>query len=528
MTRPPLAPILRRVCSIDALFGAIATAFGLASIAYPFGRDQSLFFYAAREWVERGQVLYRDVWDHKPPVIYFIHMLIIAVLGEHEWGIRVVELVVAVPATAWVAARLATPRGQPIAPGTFGAAWLGAAIFQYGYLTYWDTGQCEIWYALFAVSGMTAILRRERQPYLVGGALAGLALFTKPPAMSFVLLCLVAMVVRVHADRGKVRELARAARAFALAGCAVAAAILGLMTALHAVRPMMDILVGANRTYLTDEAGVSGVGDILSRAGVAFSLFRPFSSTFVLIVGMTAFLGYTRRDPRLGTRYAWALLLALATLASVVMQLKFYPYHWGPAIAPAALFFALLWEDCALAARSQARWVAPMALLVFASCFFLLSGHPAELWYANVRDTLEYERHRIDRAAFASSFDIPGFYSESEAELVASWLRERTCSKDTVVVRGFEPEIYALSGLHFTGRFFWTTFLTNSRRRYHRDELLAEDRAEMVRHPPRYAVALGSTDTAIDSAGWFEELGYVRRVDIGRFVVLERAGANIH
>jgi hypothetical protein len=523
--RRPLASIVRRVRSVDALFGTLATAFGLFSIAYPFGRDQGLFFYAAREWLERGQVLYRDVFDHKPPVIYFLHILTIAVLGQHEWGIRVVELVLAVPATGWVAARLATPRGEPIPEGTFGAAWLGAAIFQYGYLTYWDTAQCEIWYALFAVGGMTALLRGERHRYLVGGALAALSLFTKPPALPFVCLCVLALTLRVRSDRGTLRDLARATASFALGGIGVAAAILALMTALHAVHPMMDILVVANGTYLAHETGVRGVWDVAARTIDAFTLLRPFSSELAVIAGLTAFLGFAHRDPRLASRYAWPIALVLATFASVAMQLKFYFYHWGPAIAPAALFFAVLWDDCARTVRLRAAWLAPTVLLVFAAGSFLFSGDPAERWFARVRDTLKYETHRMDRAEFASRFDIPGFYSESDAELVASWLRARTSPEDTVIVRGFEPEIYALSGRHFTGRFFWSTFLTGSGRMYRRDQLLAEDRAEIERHPPRYAVALRFMDSGVDSPTWFEALGYTRRVDIGGFAILERPAA---
>ena len=46
----PLTAAAARLRSADTLFGAVATVFGLPSLAYPFGRDQGLFFYAAREW----------------------------------------------------------------------------------------------------------------------------------------------------------------------------------------------------------------------------------------------------------------------------------------------------------------------------------------------------------------------------------------------------------------------------------------------------------------------------------------------
>jgi hypothetical protein len=90
-------------------------------------------------------------------------------------------------------------------------------------------------------------------------------------------------------------------------------------------------------------------------------------------------------------------------------------------------------------------------------------------------------------------------------------------------VRGFEPEIYAISGRHYSGRFFWTTFLTAPTRAYKREQWLAEDLAELRRRPPRYAVTQSFQQSGLDSPLWFEQLGYSRRAEIGVFTVLERA-----
>src|SRR6202034_1353402 len=114
--------------------------------------------------------LYRDLLDHKPPFIYWIYMLAISLFGQNAWGIRLLELLVGVPVTAWIAARLAAARG-PIAPGIFGAAWLGAGLAYFGYLSFWDGAQCEIWCTLFATGGLAAVLHARRE--WVGCAVAG-------------------------------------------------------------------------------------------------------------------------------------------------------------------------------------------------------------------------------------------------------------------------------------------------------------------------------------------------------------------
>ena len=45
----------------------------IASVAEPLGIDQSLWASAVRG-MSRGQLLYRDVWEQRPPGIYLIYL----------------------------------------------------------------------------------------------------------------------------------------------------------------------------------------------------------------------------------------------------------------------------------------------------------------------------------------------------------------------------------------------------------------------------------------------------------------------
>ncbi len=62
------------------------------TLFYPFGRDQGLYFYIAREWAARGALPYRDSFDQKPPGIYCIYGLANWLSGNAQWGIRALEL----------------------------------------------------------------------------------------------------------------------------------------------------------------------------------------------------------------------------------------------------------------------------------------------------------------------------------------------------------------------------------------------------------------------------------------------------
>src|SRR5579862_8416781 len=47
----------------------------------PFTENEGMFTCAAQEMVDFGSKLYRDVWDHKPPVL-FVHAVLIRELSQ--------------------------------------------------------------------------------------------------------------------------------------------------------------------------------------------------------------------------------------------------------------------------------------------------------------------------------------------------------------------------------------------------------------------------------------------------------------
>ena len=58
-------------CSLLAV-AAIGAALLAPTLTYPFGRDQGVFA-AAADIIERGGVPYRDIWDVKPPGIFYLY-----------------------------------------------------------------------------------------------------------------------------------------------------------------------------------------------------------------------------------------------------------------------------------------------------------------------------------------------------------------------------------------------------------------------------------------------------------------------
>jgi 4-amino-4-deoxy-L-arabinose transferase-like glycosyltransferase len=64
-------------------------------------RDSGIFLYVGSRLL-KGDVLYRDVWDHKPPVVFLINAAGLLVSGGSIWGVWILE-VIAVLASVWMA-----------------------------------------------------------------------------------------------------------------------------------------------------------------------------------------------------------------------------------------------------------------------------------------------------------------------------------------------------------------------------------------------------------------------------------------
>lgn len=56
------------------------------------GRDSGVFLYMG--WrILHGELPYRDIWDHKPPVVFYINALGLAIVNHSRWGIWFIEFV---------------------------------------------------------------------------------------------------------------------------------------------------------------------------------------------------------------------------------------------------------------------------------------------------------------------------------------------------------------------------------------------------------------------------------------------------
>ena len=82
-----------------ALLVAAAFLLRLPAISEPLGIDQGLWASGARA-LSRGQVLYQDFWDHKPPGIFLTYLAVFNVFGWRASSVAWTDLLAALAVTA--------------------------------------------------------------------------------------------------------------------------------------------------------------------------------------------------------------------------------------------------------------------------------------------------------------------------------------------------------------------------------------------------------------------------------------------
>lgn len=508
---------------IDAALALLAMAMGAASLTYPFSRDQGLFYYVGREWAEHGTLPYRDALEQKTPLIYAVHALLVFLTGENTWAIRAAELL-AVVLIGFLAAEAARgDRPEPRAPGTVGAAMLGVSACYYGYFSFEDTANCEIWCVLLILGSMVAVtrVRHERLACALGGVLFGLALLGKPPSLCFAPFVLYRLVERVRTGGGS-RSLVLQGITFFTA----AAAFVGVIVALYfaargGLEAMIDVIFRAN-AYCTAREHLP-YSEIWHFTSVRIGWFLPVAHIVVIASAIAVFRGWRRRDHVLVKRYGRVLLLVVAAYASVFMQLKFHPYHYALMLVGFGIFYATAYED--LARMATKVWAKRALPFVYAGVTLTITVLmvPPDVWRDHVVNAVRYAAEGRSLRELHATFKSTATHVDIEgSESAGLYILGHSVPSDTIVVRGYEPQVYASAKRHYAGRFFWSPWLTLPSREYKRAEWLASDLDSFTRSQPRFAVAYDGPVAELDSAAWFEARGYLRREKFGAFVVLER------
>ncbi len=431
----------------------VAAVWVVMSLTYPFGWDQGLFAWVGGVIVQGG-LPYRDAWDFKGPLVYYVYALAQALFGIHLWSIRILDALLLMAATRaiWQAASALTDGAT--------AGWT-ALIFVLWYAShsFWHTAQPDGWAAMLLIISLGPLFRSPGAAgtgqLIATGLAIGSATLYKPLYAAFVLLPVLHVLLTTR--RGRIAAVAAIAGGWLLPIVTTAAWFaahdsLGELVAVH-------LRYAAAYVSLSPENPLRGLVEyLLSSRVIAVAL------PLVLYGGVV--LWRTERRPATILLTTWSALV----VAFVVFQNRFYAYHWLPILPAAALLGAVGLHVLAQRQRTLAGIICTV-ILTHALAPVVLEEVRFAAWRAGL----------IDRSAYYDGYGEPG-----DDRRAVWWLRER--GPGPVFIFGWHSSVAWLSERPTVSRFGYSLPLMMGEGLPRRSQYRAEALAALAARPPRYII----------------------------------------
>jgi hypothetical protein len=454
----------------------------LQILVFSFGRDQGIYALVGAGILE-GKIPYRDLWDFKPPGIFFVYALAQGIFGKSMLAPRLVEVAALLGIVA-CSARLAQTFFGNRTVGYLGGA---VAAIVHVQLDFWHTGQPETFGGIFTFLGLilaTSEGQRKRRHvrWLMVGAAFGAAALLKPPLGGGALVCAAYLSTR---ERNRA-EAWRAGIAPVLAVAGGALLPVALCLSWFALTGGFGALVWTLFDFTPGYTALSWEGR--SAPGMFYhALLETFFKFSAL--GTAGVIAAITISP-MHHREREGLFVVLGVIAlhvtGIAMQGKFFQYHYG-ATLPLVSFMAglglyKLWRRCLAGGLGGA-----LAFAAFVGvCITMrqaINDLPQDFWdrsamrFRYLFRMAPYER----REALDEELGYVADYNLSADRAVARELRSRTRSGAPVFVWGFEPVIYWLAERPPATRFIYNV---PQRTSWERERARYDLLRDLHSHPP--------------------------------------------
>jgi hypothetical protein len=376
----------------------------------PF-RDPGFFLYMGQQILD-GKLPYRDVWDHKPPAIYYIDALGLLLGRGSGWGVWFLEVV-----SLWCTAQL----GLHMMRRTFGSvpAALASLAWVVGLIPLLLEGgnMTEEFGLPFQFAALYLFAQTEWkedwswQSFVIGVA-GAVAFFLKQPLIGIWLaIGIYLLVTRSLANQW--RSLALRLIMIAFGVISVVVSVVSYFAANHALASFVDAVFRYNVVYAATtlrervDTLISGLR-LTSISGIAIMALLGW------MVGVDWLRNTQRPDqkrilPLLGVALIDAPIeLAFASVSGRPYVHYFIP--WLPSFAILTGFFIY-----AVSSEPEARSSAAFARLrlnttMITRLFFAMSFAPAGLLIVHLALAKNYDTAREETAAYLSRMTRPADY----------------------------------------------------------------------------------------------------------------------
>lgn len=407
------------------LEGLLALFLAAGSLTWPLGNDQSFFYFVAHS-ILRGGVPYRDAWELKGPLTYYVCAAVLAVFGHREISIRIFDLMV-VGLFCWWLKRTVLRLGWSAGQGAmFAMVYFGLWYVSQGF---WNTAQPEEWGAFLIAMAVVLSIESSWLPMrtmVISGVLIALATLLKPTFIIFLPLPVLFSVSQ--------RKWARACLCLLTF---VSTVILTLAIAFRngGLEDYWDVLrfLGTSYSPLSKR-------DLLAEIGaLPLMLWRMGLAVPYLFVLPTLVLIWRNRGLRfagiLATWFCFAVLL-------VVAQGMYWDYSFILANIAVAV---ILGTGLSLLCR---RGMAPIVGHLATGMAALLIGLSVVLSESSdyFYGSLGWPNYMLGIASKSDyMLKVTGGYHVEELDEVAAYVKNRTTENDTILLWGYDIRVLAMA-----------------------------------------------------------------------------------
>ncbi len=445
--------------------GLVVLLSALLVSSFDYGRDQSIYALVAREMLNGGMP-YRDAFDFKPPGIFLVYAFSRALFGAEQTGIRLLEAASMI-GSAWAMVKLSKRHF-----GGTNAGYVAAALASqvHAQLDFWHTAQPESFGATITLLGLllaplgaereTAVAR-WRSPlvrWVACGIFFGVAGLMKPPL----------------AGAGAIPALAGAIALWSAKRSGTA------VSWWEVAKPLVLTAVGGATPIVLTGLWFSATGALADLREVLF-VFTPYytklswvgvSTTGMIYYGLTEWLtGYSgillagmiclavARPERRQVPFVLVLLGCIFVhVSGIVLQGKFFPYHWGATFPLTAMLAGL---GIVRAWQGLKHW-GPFgrgALVAILAIAFILR-YPVPSFGDTFVERSQLRLHLATRNGTTAQWDELASVADvhaGENRAVAEYIKQRTAGREAepIFVWGFECVIYDLAERPLASRYIY-------------------------------------------------------------------------
>lgn len=409
----------------------------LPNLFEPYWYGDEAIYLTLGQGVRQGLTLYKDIFDHKPPLIY----LLAALSGSLFW--LKFLLLISHSSTVFLFWKLAEKLfAQSLIPikrqqKAILLATAFFALFTTLPLLEGNIANAELFMSLPVVAALLSLFSVKNASafrLFLAGMIFSLAILYKAPAALEIAALLVYWLI---AGWGNLEKLGKIFTKSLIFGSGVLVPIL--------ITVIYYALQGALSDYLA--AGLlQNIGYIArwsapatSEAGSIFSGNLTFRTIFLAGVVLLLFLFKRRINQTALFVFLWFAFSIFAMLLSA----RPYPHYIIQTTAPLALLLAILVNST----QKQRFWTTPLLGIFLASLvFYKFATYPVWSYYENF---LSFMLSQKTHEEYLTYFDrkTPRNYR------LAQFIVTSTSPQDKIFIWGTEPELYALSRRLPPGRF---------------------------------------------------------------------------